>query len=172
MAKNTKPEDDFADPATGGAPVVLPDAEQPVDVEATVAAAVAAAVAAEQENAKEAVDAAVAAERKKAETTAKSAATKAANKADADAMEMGATLTTKAKKVKIILEENDNIPPGGQFFGVNGVGYLIQPGVEVEVPEFILGVLNTAVASKPLLNEDGQVVGTREVPRFPYRKIG
>lgn len=77
----------------------------------------------------------------------------------------------RAKRVKIVLEENDAIPPGGQFFGVNGVGYQIQPGKRVEVPEFLLGVIDNAVASKPVFNDDGQVVGYREVPRFPYRVI-
>ncbi len=77
----------------------------------------------------------------------------------------------RAKRVKIVLEENDAIPPGGQFFGVNGVGYQVQPGKQVEVPEFLLGVIDNAVASKPVFNDDGQVVGYREVPRFPYRVI-
>lgn len=77
----------------------------------------------------------------------------------------------RAKRVKIVLEENDAIPPGGQFFGVNGVGYQIQPGKPVDVPEFLLGVIDNAVASKPVFNDDGQVVGYREVPRFPYRVI-
>ena len=77
----------------------------------------------------------------------------------------------RAKRVKIVLEENDAIPPGGQFFGVNGVGYQIQPGKQVEVPEFLLGVIDNAVASKPVFNDDGQVVGYREVPRFPYRVL-
>lgn len=77
----------------------------------------------------------------------------------------------RAKRVKIILEENDAIPPGGQFFGVQGTGYQIQPGKPVDVPEFLLGVIDNAVASKPVFNEDGQVVGYREVPRFPYRVI-
>lgn len=77
----------------------------------------------------------------------------------------------RAKRVKIILEENDAIPPGGQFFGVQGTGYQIQPGKPVDVPEFLLGVIDNAVASKPVFNDDGQVVGYREVPRFPYRVI-
>ena len=95
----------------------------------------------------------------------KAAATRAAKQA------AEAAAPSKPKRVKIILEENDAIPPGGQFFGVNGTGYQIQPGKEVEVPEFLLGVLDTAITTKPILNDDGQVVGSREVPRFPYRII-
>ena len=93
----------------------------------------------------------------------------------AEAAAVGATNPVeemrRAKRVKIVLEENDAIPPGGQFFGVNGVGYQIQPGKPVDVPEFLLGVIDNAVASKPVFNDDGQVVGYREVPRFPYRVI-
>ena len=95
----------------------------------------------------------------------KAAATRAAKQA------AEAAAPAKPKRVRIILEENDAIPPGGQFFGVNGTGYQIQPGKEVDVPEFLLGVLDTAITTKPILNDDGQVVGSREVPRFPYRII-
>lgn len=77
----------------------------------------------------------------------------------------------KVKRVKIILDENDEIPPNGQFFGVNGTGYQIQPGKPVEIPEFLLGVIDTAVTTKPVTDENGRVVGYREVPRFPYRIV-
>ena len=95
----------------------------------------------------------------------KAAATRAAKAAAESAA------PPKVKRVKIILEENDAIPPTGQFFGVNGTGYQIQPGKEVEVPEFLLDVIDNAVTTKPVLNEDNQVVGHRDVPRFPYRII-
>ena len=95
----------------------------------------------------------------------KAAATRAAKAAAESAA------PPKVKRVKIVLEENDAIPPTGQFFGVNGTGYQIQPGKEVEVPEFLLDVIDNAVTTKPVLNEDNQVVGHRDVPRFPYRII-
>ena len=94
--------------------------------------------------------------------------------ADAPAKSKGkdtADAPDKVKRVKIILDENDEIPPNGQFFGVNGTGYQIQPGKEVEIPEFLLGVIDNAVTTKPVLNDDGQVVGYRDVPRFPYRIV-
>ena len=103
----------------------------------------------------------------------KAAATRAAKAANAAAAPAQAETPAPAgvKRVKIILEENDAIPPGGQFFGVNGTGYQIIPGKEVLVPEFLLGVIDNAVATKPVLNEDSQVVGYRDVPRFPYRIV-
>lgn len=94
-----------------------------------------------------------------------------AQKAAATRAKAAATPPAKPKRVKIILEENDAIPPTGQFFGVNGTGYQIQPGKEVEIPEFLLGVIDNAVTTKPVLNDDGQVVGYRDVPRFPYRIV-
>ena len=97
---------------------------------------------------------------------------KAANAAAAPAQaEAAVPAPSGVKRVKIILEENDAIPPGGQFFGVNGTGYQIIPGKEVLVPEFLLGVIDNAVTTKPVLNEDSQVVGYRDVPRFPYRIV-
>lgn len=105
-----------------------------------------------------------------AQKAAATRAAKAANAASAPA-QAETPAPTGAKRVKIILEENDAIPPGGQFFGVNGTGYQIIPGKEVLVPEFLLGVIDNAVTTKPVLNEDSQVVGYRDVPRFPYRII-
>ena len=75
-----------------------------------------------------------------------------------------------AGKVKIILEEHDEIPPSGQFFGINGVGYLLRPGEVAEVPLAVLEVLNNAVRDKPVL-EAGRVVGYKQALRFPYRRL-
>ena len=107
---------------------------------------------------------------KAAATRAAKAAAKAEESSAAPAADTPAP-TSKVKRVKIILEENDAVPPTGQFFGVNGTGYQIQPGKEVEIPEFLLGVIDNAVTTKPVLNDDGQVVGYRDVPRFPYRIV-
>jgi len=54
-----------------------------------------------------------------------------------------------AQRVKIILEENDNIPPTGLFIGINGRSYLLRAGEEVDVPVEVIEVLNDAVEDVP-----------------------
>lgn len=74
--------------------------------------------------------------------------------------------------VKIILEENDDIPPTGLFVGVNGKGYLIRAGEPVNVPKTVLEILDHAVMSSPQLDPGTkQVLGYRERMRYPYRLV-
>jgi hypothetical protein len=75
------------------------------------------------------------------------------------------------RRVRIMLEDNDQIPPGGQFVGVNGRGYLIQPGHEVDVPESVLDVLDHAIMSVPVTDGSATVIGYRDRLRYPYRII-
>lgn len=74
-------------------------------------------------------------------------------------------------RVRIVLEENDQIPPTGQFVGVNGVGYLVMPGEPVDVPESVLDVLDNAIMSVPMKDSNDQVIGYRDRLRFPYRIV-
>lgn len=74
-------------------------------------------------------------------------------------------------RVRIILEENDQIPPTGQFVGVNGVGYLVMPGTPVDVPESVLDVLDNAIMSVPVKDANDAVIGYRDRLRFPYRIV-
>ena len=75
-------------------------------------------------------------------------------------------------RVLIQLEENDNIPPTGQFFGVNGASFLLSPGVEVSVPQGLVDILDHAEMAVPVLDPNTkQVIGWRKKLRYPYRVI-
>ncbi len=76
------------------------------------------------------------------------------------------------KRVRIILEENDSIPPTGQFFGANGRSYILRPGEEAEVPQELVNILDTAVMDTPIVDPTTkQVLGYRQRLRFPYRVL-
>lgn len=80
--------------------------------------------------------------------------------------------TVKSKMTKILLEENDDIPPTGLYVGHNGRGYLVKAGVPVDVPPHVLEILDNAKMSSPVLDPGTkQIVGYRERLRYPYRRV-
>lgn len=80
--------------------------------------------------------------------------------------------TVSDDKVTIYLEENDAIPPTGQFLQVNGRSFMLRPGETVEVPRVLLNILDQAVQSVPVVDRlTQQVVGYRDRLRFPYRLV-
>lgn len=76
------------------------------------------------------------------------------------------------KTTRIVIEENDDIPPTGLPIGLNGMVYVIRPGEEVDVPPGVLEVLDHAVMSVPQVDpQTKQVVGYRDRMRYPYRVV-
>lgn len=74
------------------------------------------------------------------------------------------------KRVAIMLEENDNIPPTGLFIGCNGNSYMLRPGIRVNALPELLEVLDNAVMSTAIMDPSTQrVVGYRDKLRYPYR---
>jgi hypothetical protein len=73
-------------------------------------------------------------------------------------------------RVWIVLQESPHIMRGqGQFFGINGAGFLLKPGKKAFVPQGIVDVLEAAVEDIPDVDPDTlQVVGYRQRLRFPY----
>ena len=77
-----------------------------------------------------------------------------------------------AGRVWLILEENENIPRGGQFFGYNGAAFMLKPGVKANVPRGILNILNDAVTHVPVVDPQTlAVVEWRRKLRYPYQIV-
>lgn len=77
-----------------------------------------------------------------------------------------------AKAVTVIFEESDDIPPTGQFIAINGEAFVIVPGEEVTVPDFLLETVNNSISGRPVLNpQTNKVVSYRSRSRFPYRIV-
>lgn len=68
----------------------------------------------------------------------------------------------------IKLNDNEEMPPTGQFFQVNGRFFILQAEIWHRVPSFLLGVIDHAISDKPVVNEQLQLVGTRSQKRFTY----
>ena len=78
----------------------------------------------------------------------------------------------RPKTIRIILEENDDIPPTGLFLGLNGKGFMIQAGMEVDIPLALIEILDHAITSLPQVHQQTRrVIGYRQRMRFPYRVI-
>lgn len=75
------------------------------------------------------------------------------------------------QRIRIVLEDNDQIPPGGQFLQVDGRPFLLQSGMEMDAPVSVLDVLDHAVTSVPVTDENKNIVGYRDRLRFPYRVV-
>ena len=79
---------------------------------------------------------------------------------------------TLPKTKRIIIEESEHIPPTGLYMGLNGRGYMIQPGVSVNLPIGLLEILDNAKYDAPVIDPlTRQVTGTSRRSRFSYRVV-
>jgi hypothetical protein len=76
-----------------------------------------------------------------------------------------------AKMTRIVLDDSDNIPPTGQFFGVNGRNWYLRAGEEVSVPQGIIDILDNAVEKHPIKDGSNRVISYRNRHRFPYHVV-
>ena len=70
--------------------------------------------------------------------------------------------------VCITLHDSKEVPPGGQFVGVNGKQFRIRPGVQVIVPRYVCAALDNATHGVPELDDKMRVIGIRQAPRLTY----
>ncbi len=82
-----------------------------------------------------------------------------------------ATMPTAPKTMRILLEENDNIPPSGLPIGLNGKLVILRAGEEADVPLWVVGVLDNAVGTRSITDNGGQIIAKRDQLAFPYRVI-
>jgi len=81
-----------------------------------------------------------------------------------------------ADRVRIVVHQDAS--PGAEkdiFVGVNGVGYHIKRGFEVEVPRAVVTVLEESVKTvfEQVRNEDGSTsMVPRDVPTYPFQVKG
>lgn len=75
-------------------------------------------------------------------------------------------------RVKLVVEENEDIPPTGLPISLNGKAYIIRPGETVSVPIGVKEILDHAITSVPQVDPSTrQVVGYRDRLRYPYRVV-
>lgn len=76
------------------------------------------------------------------------------------------------ERVRIVLDEDDSIPPGGLHLGLNGYAYRLMPGMEVDVPIGIIDILDHAIMSVPVTDPGTmKTIGYREKRRYSYRRV-
>lgn len=75
------------------------------------------------------------------------------------------------RRVWIVLEDNDEIPPGGQFLQVDGRPYQLRAGEPAHVPVSLVDVLDHAIKSVPVCDDNRNVIGYRDRLRLPYRVL-
>lgn len=88
-----------------------------------------------------------------------------------DGIEAPPAAGPQKQRKAVIFIDMEKGQPNFQFVGVNGKGYQIMRGVEVTVPEEVVEVLQNAVATRSVTDEEGRVVGQQDYHAIPYRVL-
>lgn len=75
------------------------------------------------------------------------------------------------KKKAVIFIDQEEGKPNYEFIGVNGKGFQVMRGVEVTVPLSVVHVLENAVATRSITDDQGRVVGQQNYHAIPFRVI-
>lgn len=73
-------------------------------------------------------------------------------------------------KDRIIVHESAKIPREGLFVGLNGIQYLIKPGVPVDIPRPVRTMLDSRIETETLQGDDGKE-HKRNIPRVTYTLV-
>ena len=73
-------------------------------------------------------------------------------------------------KDRIIVNESSKIPREGQFVSLNGYGYLIRPGYEVDIPRPVRGMLDNCIETETFYGDDGKEYH-RNIKRITYTLV-
>lgn len=68
----------------------------------------------------------------------------------------------------ISLHDNEDIPPTGQFFGVNGRAFQLRSNTWYKVPSWLLSSIDNCVVDRPVQDDQLRLIGVRPMKRFPY----
>ena len=71
---------------------------------------------------------------------------------------------------RILIHPNPAIPKEGIFMSLNGFGFLVKPGVEVDLPRPVVEMLETRIQTETTQDEEGNNF-TRDIPRFTFTVI-
>lgn len=63
---------------------------------------------------------------------------------------------------------SDEIPPGGQPFGVNGRQFIMAAEHWYKVPSWLLSSIDNIIADKPVKDQFDRLVSTRSMKLYPY----
>jgi len=71
---------------------------------------------------------------------------------------------------RIIIHPSMEIPKEGLYVALNGYGFLIKPGVEVDIPRPVRLMIDTRIKTETLQGDDGKEY-TRDIPRVTYTLV-